>query len=55
MPSTGLLPFLRILFWLLGDGLFVSMPSTGLLPFLRQLLGTLDFTGFRELFLQVIN
>ena len=33
----------------------VSMPSTGLLSFLRQPLGTLDFSGFRELFLQVIN
>ena len=31
------------------------MPSTGLLSFLRYPLGTLDFSGFRELFLQVIN
>ena len=38
--------------WTVGS---VSMPSTGLLSFLRYPLGTLDFSGFRELFLQVIN
>ena len=33
----------------------VSMPSTGFYLFLRYPLGSLDFTGFRDLILQVIN
>ena len=31
------------------------MPSTGFYLFLRYPLGSLDFTGFRDLILQVIN
>ena len=55
MPSTGLLSFLLNREEFMSNHSDVSMPSTGLLSFLRYPLGTLDFSGFRELFLQVIN